>query len=145
MIRAAAWIAVVLSGWSLTLPWGIDAYAGGGAPGHLERHVVGTLLLALGVALTLSISGRGERNPGTRWRIVATLLGAGAVVVTVWLRQIAADGQSHLLEGRGFWWLATGAGMALFAGLATLPLPATRSGKSERKSTRGKKRRPRKR
>ena len=117
VIRALAWIGVVLAGWSLNLRWGRDPRVGSGPPGQWERHVVGVALLCALAALLLSFAKR-RRIPWARAGASAASIAALAIALS--LHTDASDaGFDHLVAGPGWPWLVGGAGLTLAAALAS--------------------------
>src|SRR5690606_37716167 len=93
-IRGIQWIAVVVTGWSLSLRWGDEIAAGKGPPSQWERHVVGATLLLVIAAISMTATGRGKTSgeaaaPSTLALAVSALCGAGALGIALWLRSTA--------------------------------------------------------
>jgi hypothetical protein len=121
IIRAVHWIAVVITGWSLNVLWGIDKAAGKGAPPQWERHVVGATLLLGIAALAISLAGRGGKAPGRIAIAVSTAGPLGALLISYILYNRAIDGQMpHLLAGSGWKWMTAGGILGLGAAVGSL-------------------------
>lgn len=137
-IRAVAWFATAIAGWSLMVRWGSDSGTPNGPPVHWEREVVGAALLAGIAALLLSFSGAGGRQ---RWftRGIAAACSAATVGIALNLRASAlGTGFPDLIEGPGWTWLSAGGALSLVAAVAALLLPRTKrkvkvSGKKARR------------
>jgi hypothetical protein len=134
VIRAVAWIGVVVAGWSMNLVWGPDPAVGKGPPAHWERWVVGATLLGVIAAMVLSIAGRKEQPPSWRSRGVALAAAlSGIAIALLLLRNARASGFAHLIAGDGWPWLAAGTGVTLAAAIAALFLrPAQRVSRKSR-------------
>lgn len=124
LIRAVAWLGVLIAGWSLNVKWGTEAAVGNGPPGHWERQVVGAVLLVAIGAVILMAMGRRGAAPGWLARGLATVLSLGGVLISVFLRQSANNsGFTDLIAGPGWTWLFAGCGLTVAACLGGLLLP----------------------
>ncbi|MBT8496504.1 MAG: hypothetical protein KJO07_25880 [Deltaproteobacteria bacterium] len=113
VMRACAWLAVVLAGWSVNLRWGVDQMVRTGAPPQFERHVVGAALLAAIAALAL-IFAHPKRAVARKAAIVATIAALGSHAVAWWIRSLAStQGQPQLTDGTGWMWLCAGTALAI--------------------------------
>jgi hypothetical protein len=108
--RAGAWLGAGVVAASLNARWGSERALGAGPPAHLERPVLGALLLALIVALTLSISGR-RGPPGWLARGLLLAAGGGALSLALWVQR---RGPVTALGG-GWGWLIAGVVLGLAA------------------------------
>lgn len=121
-IRAAAWIAVVVAGWSLNIRWGLETTVRAAAPPQFERHIVGAALLALLAAAILMFASPRRKSARTA-AFLALLLGAGSHAIAWWIRALASEqGHPQLTEGSGWTWLFTGTALSAAAGGAALIL-----------------------
>lgn len=118
-IRAMQWVAVVITGWSLSLRWGDEVAAGKGPPSQWERHVVGATMLLVVAAVAMTATGRSKSSgvaapPGTLALALSALCGASALGIALWLRSTALTREvSHVLLGGGWLWMLSGAALAL--------------------------------
>ena len=118
-IRAGQWVAVVLTGWSLSLRWGDEIAAGKGPPSQWERHVVGATLLLVVAALSMTATARGKTSgapppPSTLALVVSAGCAAAALGITLWLRSTALSRElGHVLLGGGWLWMLSGTALAL--------------------------------
>lgn len=123
-IRAVAWIAAVIAGYSLIVRWGTDPDVRSGPPGHWERQVVGAIALAFLAAAAQMFSGSGTRK---RWLVrgVAAAFAVGTVGIALSLRSRAhASGFPDLVDGSGWTWLVGGGALGTAAAVASLLVPA---------------------
>lgn len=110
LIRAILWIAIVITGWSLSVPWGDDLAAGKGPPSQWERHVVGAALLLLVAALSMSRTAKNGGKPGGIPLAIAGLTSLAALALALDVRATALDRQQgHVLLGSGWLWMSAGA------------------------------------
>lgn len=123
LTRVVAWLGTVAVGWSLNLRWGDDPNLPAGPPSHLERPIVGAMLLAMVAAIALSTAARGWVARG-----LALAGGAGAVAISLWAR---SRGPDTALGGAGWLWMMLGAAavLAAAAGRAALKAPPARTKK----------------
>jgi hypothetical protein len=128
--RGAAWLGVVLVGWSLNIRWGANEYLGNGPPATLHRHVVGALLLAGIAALALSVSRRWQAQ------VVAAATAAG-VALLVW--RVHSRGPESVLGGPGWRWMAMGA-VLLAAAVGAAALFGRGAGRSAARADRPRRR-----
>lgn len=123
-IRAVAWIAAVIAGYSLFLHWGTDPDVRSGPPAHWERQVVGAVVLTFLAAVALMFSGSGDRQ---RWvpRGLAAAFAVGTVGIALTLRSNAhSSGFPDLVNGPGWTWLIAGGALSATATVVALLLPA---------------------
>lgn len=139
-IRAVQAIAVIITGWSLSKPWGQELAAGKGPPSQWERHVVGATLLLAIAALAMMLTARGKGSgpvakPSYLAIGVAALCGLGAAFVALSVRSSAQSrGLDHVLLGGGWMWMLTGAAIALGAtsSAAILRVPSKHDSEQKR-------------
>ncbi len=113
VIRAIQWLAIVVTGWSLSVPWGDEIAVGKGPPSQWERHVVGAVLLLLLAALTMTRTARKNEKPSGIALGIAGAASLGAIALALDLRSTAlAREQGHVLLGGGWLWMSAGACMA---------------------------------
>lgn len=112
-MRAAAWIGVIVVGWSLNIRWGDDEFLGNGPPATYHKHVVGAMLLALAAAILISIS---QKLP---FKLAACAAAAGAGIIAVVVKTGAPD---TVTSGSGLLWMMVGAGLAVIGSGGTLSL-----------------------
>lgn len=118
-IRAVQWVAVVITGWSLSLRWGDEIAAGKGPPSQWERHVVGATLLLIVAAVAMTATGRSKKSgeaapPGTAALVVSAMCGAAALGIALWVRSSALSRElNHVLVGGGWLWMLSGAALAM--------------------------------
>lgn len=147
-IRAIQAIAVIITGWSLSKPWGQELAAGKGPPSQWERHVVGATLLLAIAALAMMLTARGKGSgavakPSFAALGIAALCGLGALGVTLTVRSAALSrGLDHALLGGGWTWMLSGTAIALgatsSAALLRVPIKSTPATTSTGKSTKHK-------
>jgi hypothetical protein len=135
-MRACAWLAVVLAGWSVNLRWGLDQMVRTGAPPQFERHVVGAALLAAIAALALLFANPTRGKSARTAAIIATAAALGSHAVAWWIRSLAASqGQPQLTDGTGWLWLTAGTALAIAASAGAIFLkPEAGKGKGKGKS-----------
>ena len=141
VIRAIAWIAAVIAGYSMAVRWGTDPDVRSGPPAHWERQIVGAVVLAFLAAIMLMLSGSGTRQ---RWltRGLAAAFAVGTVGIALSLRASAeSSGFPDLVNGPGWSWLIGGGVLSVGAAVAALLLPAKKrkvkvSGKKARRRRR---------
>ena len=121
IIRAFAWLALVVGMWTLSLPWGTDAAAGKGPPPEFGREVTGGLMLIGLAALLLSLPGADGKR---RWllRGLAAACAAATVFIVLSVRNTAISGSfPDLIAGGGWRNFAIGGAIAMAnAGVALL-------------------------
>lgn len=123
-IRAVAWIAAVIAGYSLAVRWGTDPDVRSGPPAHWERHVVGAVVLAFFAAVLLMFSKAGGRQAWLT-RGLAAAAAMGTVGIALSLRSTAhSTGFPDLVDGPGWTWLVAGGAVATIAAAVSLLLPA---------------------
>lgn len=123
-IRAVAWIAAVIAGYSLLVRWGTDADVRSGPPGQWERQAVGAMVLAFLAAAAQMVSGAGTRK---RWLVrgIAAACAVGTVGIALSLRSKAHETNfPDLVDGPGWTWLIGGGALATAAAVAALLVPA---------------------
>ena len=141
--RAMSWVGFAVILWSNNLVWGDSADVGAGPPGQWKRAVIGAALLALISAIAISASGRRGNPPSRKVQFVAAITALGAAVIAFELRRsaLAATRTHHLLEGSGFYWMASGAALATVAVIGTFTIRPKivkpRTSRKRRSSTRG--------
>jgi len=114
VIRALQWVAMAITAWAMSLPWGLELEVGKGPPSQWERHVVGAALLLLAAAITMSLTGRKDQKPGGLALGLAGAFTLGALGLALALRSGAIDrGQSHVLLGGGWMWMMAGGCISL--------------------------------
>lgn len=112
-MRAAAWIGVIVVGWSLNIRWGDDEFLGNGPPATYHKHVVGAMLLAFVAALLISLSHK----------LPFKLAGCAAAVSAGILAVIIKTGApATVTSGSGLLWMTIGAGLVVIGSGATLSL-----------------------
>jgi hypothetical protein len=124
VIRAIAWTAAVIAGYSLMVRWGTDPDVRSGPPAHWERQVVGAIVLAFLAAVMLMLSGSGSRQ---RWltRGLAAAFAVGTAGIALSLRSKAlSSGFPDLIDGDGWSWLIGGGALSVGAAVASLLLPS---------------------
>lgn len=123
VIRAVQWLAVIITGWSMSLRWGDEAITGNGPPAQWERHVVGATLLLFLAAVASSLAGRKGKPVGLLAVLVSCAGSGGAVALSLALRSQAIDNQHvHLLAGNGWLWMMAGGAMSVGAAVSGLTL-----------------------
>ncbi len=123
IIRALHWLAVLVTGWSLSLRWGDELATGKGPPQQWERHVVGATLLLLIAALAMSFTARASKSakkqilagaPSKLALTVSVLCGLASLLVGFALRSAAVErGLPHVLLGQGWLVMLAGASLSL--------------------------------
>jgi hypothetical protein len=133
------WLSIVITAWSLSVPWGDEIAAGKGPPSQWERHVVGAALLLLVAALAISRTGGKNEKPGGVALAIAALASLGAIGLALDLRSTAlAREQGHVLLGTGWLWMCAGACTAFGAVVSAFTLrfrPAPSLGKAGSRET----------
>ena len=137
VIRAILWVAIVVTAWSLGVPWGDEVAVGKGPPSQYERHVVGAALLLLVAAFTMMRTARKNEKPGGIALAIACLASLAALALALDVRSTALDKeQGHVLLGGGWLWMSAGACTAFGAVVSAFTLrfrPAKVSKKSDAK------------
>lgn len=117
------WLSIVVTAWSLSMPWGDEIAAGKGPPSQWERHVVGAALLLLVAALAISRTGGKSEKPGGLALAIAALASLGALALALDLRSTALEReQGHVLLGTGWLWMCAGACTAFGAVVSAFTL-----------------------
>lgn len=128
-------MAIVVTAWSLGVPWGDEVAVGKGPPSQFERHVVGAALLLLVAAFTMTRTARKNEKPGGIALAIAGASSLGALALAIDLRSTAlANQQGHVLLGGGWLWMTAGACTAFGAVVSAFTLrfrPAKISKKSD--------------
>jgi hypothetical protein len=121
--RLAAWLAILVVGWSLTVRWGNDPNVGNGPPLQFGKAVVGATLLAFIAAVLLVVSGRRGALPAI-WARGGALAASGSVfAIALWIRHRAlSDDYPDLVAGAGWMWLLIGSLASLGSVAATFAL-----------------------
>ena len=123
VIRAILWVAIVVTAWSLGMPWDDDVASGKGPPAQYERHVVGAALLLFVAAFTMTRTARNDEKPGGIALGIAGLASLGALALALDVRSTALDNQhGHVLLGGGWLWMSAGACTAFGAVVSAFTL-----------------------
>jgi hypothetical protein len=123
VIRAVQWASIVVTGLSLSRPWGDEIAVGKGPPSQYERHVVGAALLLFVAALTMARTARKDGKPGRFALAIAGAASLGAVALALGVRSTAIENQqAHVLLGGGWMWMSAGACMSIGAVVSAFTL-----------------------
>ncbi len=119
-------MSILVTGWSLNMPWGDELAVGKGPPNQWERYIVGAcLLLFIGaVAFFRSVDKRGI--PKKLALVVAGTGCAIAIMLAMKIRGTSIDnGQTHILLGGGWMWMFAGCSMSSGAVVSAIILHFT--------------------
>ena len=136
--RAFAWFGVVVVFWSLNVRWGSSTGLSSGPPTPWEKWTVAAGILALLVALSLSVSGRKGDPPSWMARGIAGGASLLAIGIVLYLRSKATGILADAATGPGWTWLAAGSGLILGAVIGTLGLKPQVRRPSKRRGRAGK-------